>query len=102
MRASHSVLSISTDYDTQRLNISNILRSVHCIFFVFTKLEEYQNIIVSDCLIDKKIHDVFATTIARWPKAWRVDQPVDECVYVREGRPRDPLNNTIAIPFNRL
>ena len=39
--------------------------------------------------------DMSVTTIARWPKAWRVDQPVDECVYVREGRPRDPLNHSI-------
>ena len=39
---------------------------------------------------------ISVTTIARWPKAWRVDQHVDECVYVREGRPRDPLNHNIA------
>ena len=63
----------------------------------FTKNEEYQNSRIS---LDK-IHDVSATTIARWPKAWRVDQPVDECVYVGEGRPRDPLNHTITIPFTR-
>ena len=43
---------------------------------------------------------ISVTTIARWPKAWRVDQPVDECVYVREGRPRDPLNHKIALLAN--
>ena len=40
--------------------------------------------------------NISVTTIARWPKAWRVDHSVDECVYVREGRPRDPLNHNIA------
>ena len=77
-------------------NLTPVLIYVEFVAYQACLLDRW-NIKTWKLAIEEKNHNISVTTIARWPKAWRVDQPVDEWVYVREGRPRDPLNHNIAI-----